>query len=690
MSSAPWRLGSTLAAVLLCGTACDSCQPPPGLPPGAQVPDVYCPGGPTCAPSSDDALHVGVAKREVTPRGFEIARPGFLEDRHSAECLPEMQQFFGIRRCGMLHLNFQRDCGRDQICADNIGPNLESGVEASDGIDNDRDGLTDAEDVEYTGPDADRSEGDGVMDFFLDCGLDRLCPGNVPETGAEASDGIDNDGDGAVDGEDVTYPGPDSGEGDGEFQGMWIAGFDSNRPAVGVHDPLWVRAFVVQSGDTTVAILSLDAIGFFYDDVVKVREAVTQRLRASGADVDYVLLSSTHTHEAPDTMGQWGMANPAVSSDISDLPGCMPGHIAFIIEQATEAVAEAVAQLTPARLEVAETKTGYTSFIGDYEDPNIIDDRMLVIRAVGRDDNVPIGTLVSWANHPESLGSLNNFVSSDYADGLRRAVEDGLPAGPGGPALPGAGGICVYLQGMVGGLMGPNKFDFVGYDGTAYPYRNTEGRENPKTFTRTEAYGQNIGAVALAALQDAESVVRGRVTVRAKALKIPVDNVIFHFALMRGLFDRQVYDWRRDDPIDDGNRPHLMSEVAVVEIGPVTLLTLPGEGFPELAIGGYDGSHTPGGLDSIVSPNNPNPPDVSKAPGPPYLLDLADSKYKFMVGLANDEIGYLVPPWRFELADNPWVDDAPGDHYCETNSTGIETVPRLEQMLKGLILFPLP
>ncbi len=683
---------TALAAMLgLAALACNDCNPTePPLPPGAILPDTFCPGSPGCMPSTDDKLRVGAAQRDVTPRGFEIAKAGFLSDRHRDECLPEMESLFGHTRCGMLHLNFQRDCGNDQICPDNILTNVESGEQATDGIDNDRDGLIDDEDVEYSGPDADGSEGDGVMDFFWDCGLDRLCPDNQPETGAEASDGIDNDGDGAVDGDDVAYPGPDAGEGDGEFQGLWIAGFDSNRPAVGIHDPMWARAMVFASGETTVAIVSLDAVGYFYEDVLKVRAAVKAKLAGTGVDVDYVMLSSTHSHEVPDTMGQWGMANPAVSEDISDVPGRLDGFIDFIADQAAEAVVEAARGLRSARLEIAETRTGYEGFVLDYEDPNIIDDRMLVIRAVDADDSNTIGTLVSWANHPEHLGSLNNFVSSDFADSLRRTVEDGVVAGPGGPALPGTGGICVYLQGMVGGLMGPNKFDIVGYDGTPYPYRDENGRANVKSFARTDAYGENIGAVALAALEQAETVSRGTVSVRSKSFKVPVDNIIFHFAILRNLFDRGVYGWDQTQLVDETNRPSLLTEVSILQIGPVTLLTVPGEGFPELAVGGYDGSWTPGGIDNINDPNNPNPPDVSQGPPPPYLLDLSDAKYRFMVGLANDEIGYIVPPWRFELSDNPWVDDAEGDHYCETNSTGIEAAPLVEKYLRGLSLFPLP
>lgn len=679
-------------AVMGLGTSCAQCQPEDApLPPGAIKPDVYCPGGPGCAPSTDLKIYAGAAKRDITPKGFEIAKAAFLTARYQEQCIPEMEQNFGVRRCQGLNLNFQRDCGNDQICPDNIDSNTETGAEASDGLDNDDDGLIDGEDVAYTGPDADGSEGDGVMDFFYDCGLDRLCPDNVPETGAEATDGVDNDGDGAVDADDHAYPGPDEGEADGIFQGLWIAGYSPNRPAVGIHDPQWARAIVLKSGETTIAIVVIDVIGYFHDDVEKMRAYVAELLEGSDIDVDYILLSSTHTHEAPDAMGQWGMANPSVNSDISDLTGLLDGNNDRIAHLAAEAVVEAAQNMQLARIDFAENRTGIEGFVRDSEDPQIVDDRMLVMRVVAKADDSTIATLVNWANHPESLDDNNNYVSSDYPDALRRGVEEGVPAGAEGPALPGLGGICVYQNAMVGGLMAPNGFDFRGYDGTLYRNNDENGRTLPRTFARTAAYGENLAVKALTALDDVDSIEQGKISVRAKQFKIPIDNILFHFAIMRGLFARDYFNWDMSAPTNVNNRPWLQTEAAILQIGPLTLLTVPGEGFPEEAIGGYDGSHSPGGLSGMIDEGNPNPPNISNAPSAPYLLDYVDSKYKYMVGLANDELGYLVPPWRFELdPDKPWVEDAPGDHYCETNSTSVETFPLVQKTLQGLALFPLP
>ena len=125
-------------------------------------------------------------------------------------------------------------------------------------------------------------------DELLDCGCDRLCPG------------------------DPGYIGPDDGEGDGELQPAWMAGFGNGRPATGVRgegvglvgegDGLWARAIVLRQGNTTVAIVAMDLVGWFNGDVLAARELLAEQ----GLDVDHLIVHSTHTHEGPDSMGMWG------------------------------------------------------------------------------------------------------------------------------------------------------------------------------------------------------------------------------------------------------------------------------------------------------------------------------------------------------------------------------------------------
>ena len=115
----------------------------------------------------------------------------------------------------------------------------------------------------------------------------------------------------------------------------------------------------------------------------------------------------------------------------------------------------------------------------------------------------------------------------------------------------------------------------------------------------------------------------------------------------------------------------IASELALVELGPIHMLTIPGELLPELAIGGYDGSRINAPGVPLIEDGNVNPPDVSKAPEGPYIKERMQSTYPWLIGLANDELGYIIPQYNFELAaSNPWVEEAEGDHYEETNSLG--------------------
>jgi len=83
---------------------------------------------------------------------------------------------------------------------------------------------------------------------------------------------------------------------------VWMAGYGPmGRPAKGVHDPLYARAVVVSDGRKTAALVSVDSIGIFREDVERVR-----RMLGWDGKRAYLFLAATHDHSAPDTMGLWG------------------------------------------------------------------------------------------------------------------------------------------------------------------------------------------------------------------------------------------------------------------------------------------------------------------------------------------------------------------------------------------------
>ena len=79
---------------------------------------------------------------------------------------------------------------------------------------------------------------------------------------------------------------------------VYIAGFDQNRTATNIHDDLWAVACVIDDGHSRVGVVALDAIGFFHDDVIRVRKRI-----AADWKIDYAIVCSTHNHSTPDLMG---------------------------------------------------------------------------------------------------------------------------------------------------------------------------------------------------------------------------------------------------------------------------------------------------------------------------------------------------------------------------------------------------
>jgi hypothetical protein len=113
----------------------------------------------------------------------------------------------------------------------------------------------------------------------------------------------------------------------------------------------------------------------------------------------------------------------------------------------------------------------------------------------------------------------------------------------------------------------------------------------------------------------------------------------------------------------------MRSELAVITIGPITFVTIPGEIYPELVNGPVE---SPIGNDFGI-----HPLEV------PVIRDLMPGKYKFILGLANDEIGYIIPKSQWDVKP-PFTYGREKAPYGEVNSLGPETAGVIHQNLKEL------
>ena len=98
-------------------------------------------------------------------------------------------------------------------------------------------------------------------------------------------------------------------------------------------------------------------------------------------------------------------------------------------------------------------------------------------------------------------------------------------------------------------------------------------------------------------------------------------------------------------------------------------MTIPGEIYPVLVNGGitrYEGA------------------DFPDAPFEPVLREQLKTKYQFILGLGNDEIGYLIPKAEWD-EEPPWLLNASKPWYGEINSSGPDAAGAVLRTLVKLI-----
>ena len=428
----------------------------------------------------------------------------------------------------------------------------------------------------------------------------------------------------------------------GKFDAYWIAGFSNSKPANGVHDDVWARTVIFDDGNTRLAIVSLDAIGFLHEDVVDIRLKIPEEL-----GIDYAIISSTHTHESNDLIGIWG-ENEFKS-------GVNKEHLKYVKSQVVTSIIEATKGLRPAKLHFAQDLTGAAEQLMDTRKPIVLDAGMRFIQAIDTENDSTLGVIVSWGNHPETLWSQNVLISSDFPHYLRKYIEEGV-YNNGELIMPGVGGTAVYFSSAVGGLM-TTKGSMAIKD----PFSDTLYTE--PNYDKLKAQGQTLGLIALNALANPDSIVEEtQIAIRAKTIELPLTNKIFALASAIGIIDKGLTSFF-----------YARSEVAAFTLGPASFICVPGEIYPEIVNGGIE---SPEGQDFKIKPMETPP-----------LRDLMPGKYKFVLGLANDEIGYIIPKSEWDV-EAPYLYGAKKSPYGEDNSFGPETAPiihsKLKQMLREL------
>jgi hypothetical protein len=420
---------------------------------------------------------------------------------------------------------------------------------------------------------------------------------------------------------------------------VYIAGFGRNRVATGVHDPLRARAVVLRHGEHKVALVSVDLVGLFLPDV--------ERARAGLPGFRYVLVSSTHNHEGPDTLGLWG---PTLFES-----GVDRAYLAFVVKQIVKAVQAADADRKPVTARIGTAQA--PELLHDGRLPIVKHDELVALAFRDAKADKHVGLLVQWNCHPEALGAKNTLLSSDYVGATVKHLSDKYRC------------PVVYLTGTVGGLMTSLKV----------PVKDKAGKAlEDGTFEKNQRYGELVGELAEKALKAAKPLRLTPFTVRQRPLYLPLANRVYVAAQQLGVLERQAYLWQGDSskgvPVKkvDPKKAHAVrTEIGYLRLGELEVAAIPGEIYPELV------------LDKVVDPAEPGA-DFPDAPIEPAIYKQLKGPHRMIVGLANDEIGYIIPKRQWDEKP-PFCYGRKSAQYGEVNSLGPETAPLLCAAFKGLV-----
>ena len=277
---------------------------------------------------------------------------------------------------------------------------------------------------------------------------------------------------------------------------------------------------------------------------------------------------------------------------------------------------------------------GKTMTVGLQEDsrkPNFYDPNMYQLRFAPHDSSRDGIRMIFFAAHAESLRGDNTIISRDFPGVLSDEIAERC------------GDSVLFVPGAIGGLiMTPvlTKGDF-------------------DAFENMKLTGKKLADAALSISPKDEQKVEGSLTFASEDVELPLDNTLYMYYKFLGILGNKVSHGRSETGYV------LHTTVGALRLGDVTLALIPGEIFPEL-VTGKEGET----LRSIA---------------------LSEVHEKLLVvGLCNDEIGYIVPENDYLVDEklpyfNSATDKNGEDHYEETNSVGKATSAIILNTFKKLL-----
>jgi len=232
--------------------------------------------------------------------------------------------------------------------------------------------------------------------------------------------------------------------------------------------------------------------------------------------------------------------------------------------------------------------------------------------------------MINYASHPEVLWSENTLLTSDFPYYLRQKVEQKL------------GGMDLYFNSAQGCMITPKVEDHTFKEaeriGLSLAEKVLESLNSTNSSNSSNSMNSTNSSNSTNSMNSSNS--SNLILLKREVIELPWENPIFEVPLIEGEFkviERELYSGK------------VRTEVSALTIGDAQMVTIPGEASPTIGL---------------------------------RLKSKMKRPYKFVLGLGNDEIGYILP--RDDFTKEVYK-------YEISRSVGSKTAPIIEEKLTQLM-----
>ena len=298
---------------------------------------------------------------------------------------------------------------------------------------------------------------------------------------------------------------------------------------------LSVRAFVLENGQTRLAIVSIDNLGWPSYLGNQARKLVR------GISPDNILIAATHAHSAPDAYG----FPDETGKNYAD-----SAYLHWCVKQMAAAVNEAIKNLEPAELKTAvgeaKGKIAYNYYAEKLYDPHC--GVIQTIATTGKHKGEKIATLINYATHPEILGTGRLLLSPDLCGPLYDRIEAK------------GGGLAIFVNSAQGGMVTADN-------------RRENGKE-ANDWDECIRIGNLLADEALRIVEPEQIQLNPGIYCVSKTISFPVETPMMRYILEHSPF--------ASNSSKQGNHFFISTKMNLLNIGKAQIVTIPGEALPNI------------------------------------------------------------------------------------------------------------